>query len=174
MGAVTGNGALSAKRSRGTSSFNVMIRDVSVRNVGASGTGERRGGEEAHGHGDPARLQLIHHRREAAELPLRVGGITPLGIVGMGTEASQAEARQLHHGCDHLHGLLRGNAEPFEADVHFHEHVTGCGGSLRVGPGAVEIHESRRETVGHGDVRRTGQRIRIDKDRRRDSPPSET
>src|SRR5499426_470911 len=40
MGAVTGNGALSAKRSRGTSSFTVMIREVSARNVGASGTGE--------------------------------------------------------------------------------------------------------------------------------------
>ena len=40
MGFVTGNGAFSAKRSRGVSSLSAMTRDLSARSVGRSGSGD--------------------------------------------------------------------------------------------------------------------------------------
>ncbi len=90
IGAVTGNGASSANRSRGVSSLSAMTRDVSARNDGPQGHGRRllgerdavqhaagidgvevrvreaqhprRRGDEPHGHAHPARLQLVDDR----------------------------------------------------------------------------------------------------------------
>ncbi len=95
-----GTGACAAKRSRGASSLSAMTRVVSARSAGRSGTGgvspgkrdavehaagihrveirvreaqhERARGQEPHRDAHAARLQLVHHPGEPAELPVGV------------------------------------------------------------------------------------------------------
>src|SRR5438477_10968315 len=56
--------------------------------------------------------------------------------------------RQIEHGADRLHRLLRRHAQALEPDVDLDEEITRAARRLRVGPGRVEIDEGGNQIVG--------------------------
>ena len=76
--------------------------------------------------------------------------------------------RQIEHGADRLHRLLRRHAQALEPDVDLDEEVARAARRLRVGPGRVEIDEGGNQIVGQRLGRGARQRVRIHEDRRRD------
>ena len=91
----------------------------------------------------------------------------------MGADAGQSQVGELEHRGDRLHRLVRGDAQPLEANVDLHEHVEGPRRGLGVGARAVQVHQGRGEAVRHDLARRLGQEVRVHQDRGADPVPAE-